>query len=227
MVTSAPNRRKTLPELDRDVSATDNNQMVGDLVELHDRRRVEDFDLVEADDVGMAWTSARVDEDRFGFQEPLPTLHQAYLYRLRTGEPALTTDQLQVFGVLEPPLVAGTKELDDIALPPPHRGHVDLDGAGLHPVVGSAADQVSNTTTRDHRLRRQAADVHTNAADLVLLDDRRLPPRLGQIDRKRFPRLSRTNDDGVEALGLRLAHGITPLLTGSRTRSLRLTTPPG
>src|SRR6058998_1435225 len=158
-----------LPELEPDVAASQDQEVLRQHGEFHDRRGVERGNGVEPLQRGASRAAARVDEDQRCRQRLSPG-RAAYLDRVRADEPRLAYQQVQPSGGREATLTARTEALDDAALPLAHGRHVYDDRARPHTVVRGAAGEVRYPGARDHGLGRGAALVDAGAADVDALD---------------------------------------------------------
>src|SRR6059036_1241195 len=201
-----------LPELKPDVAASQDQEVLRQHGEFHDRRGVERGNGVEPLQRGASRAAARVDEDQRCCQRLSPG-RAAYLDRLRADEPRLAYQQVQPSGGREATLTARTEALDDAALPLAHGRHVYDDRARPHTVVGGAAGEVRYPGARDHGLRRGAALVDAGAADVDALDQGAAPARPSQRPRQRPSGLAGSDHDGVVLR--RRVHGVTHECTDS------------
>ena len=102
----------------------------------------------------------------------------------------------------EPVRHAAIRLRDDLVLARLDAGHVDADRTVDHDAeVVAAARDVRGAGARDQRLGRNAADIHTGAADALALEDRRLAAGGGEPHGQRRAGLAGADDDRVEAFG--------------------------
>ncbi|BBY76830.1 hypothetical protein MPRF_37290 [Mycolicibacterium parafortuitum] len=193
-----------LGELQRDIAAADDHQMLGDHVEVEDPDVGQVVDVAEARDARRHRAAADVEEDAVGFQQPVVDAH-----RVRTLEPGVTANQRGALHVLQPRLKALAVPAADPVLARLDRGHVHRDRTCADPEVGTAAREVRGVRAGDERLGRDATGVHTGAADELALDDRDGLAGLGEPRRQRRPGLPRADDDRVELLHGVSRHGPT------------------
>ena len=198
-----------LAELQPDVAAAKDDQVLGDLVELHDRGRVEHRDVARAVDRQRPGPGARVDDDHRRADRPGAAVGEGDLERLRPGEVGLALDQVKPL-LRETAGVVLPRAADHRPLALAHRRQVDRDRAGPHPVLGAAARQVGEARAGDHGLGRGAPGVDADPAERAALDQRHLLPCLGQLDRKEPAALAGPDHDRVVVLVL---HRLLPAPT--------------
>ena len=183
-----------LRELQRDVAAADDDEMLWQRVEF------EDADVGQVVDVGspgMSGTTARP-----------PTLRKIRSASRTwsstrsvcgSGEAGVAADQGAAVHALEPGLDAVAVVEHDVVLARLDLCHVDGDVAGADAEIGPAARDVRGVRAGDQRLGRDAAGVDAGAADQLAFDHRDGLPGRGQPAGQRRPGLAGADDDRVEA----------------------------
>ena len=191
-VTSAPKRRIHLRELEADVAAADDDQMLGHAVERQHRRVGEERHVVDARHVGHERAAADVDEDARRGQQLV-----ADADGVRALEPGVPLDDRAAGHAAQPFLDAGRARWRDGVGARLDLGHVDPDAAVEDDaVVGGAAREVRGIGAGDQRLGRHAAGVDAGAAEELALDERDLHAGAGQPAGERRPGLAGADDDG-------------------------------
>ena len=127
----------------------------------------------------------------------------------RIDEARSTEDQLDIGRLPRALLPVVAETLDHLLLARDDLRQVDVDIVDVDAVVGAAPRQVRDTRAGDHRLGGRAADVDASAADVLALDQRDLPARLGERECQWLAGLAATDDHGVETFG---GHCITSLV---------------
>ena len=188
-----------LRELEPDVAAADDDEMLGHPVEAQDRAVGQVIDLTDARHVGHGGAPADVDEDAGRRQQRLPDPD-----RVRALETGVPLHDRAAGHAAQPLLDARTRIGGDGVGPRLDARHVDLDGAVEHDaVLAAAAREMGRIGARDHRLRRRAAGVDAGAAEEIPLDDgdRHFGP--GEPIGERRAGLPGPDDDRIEPVGHR------------------------
>ena len=189
----APEAAKHLAELQADIAAADDDQMLRQEIHIHHRAVGEKGHLVQPRDRRPRGPSADIDEDLLRAQHL-----GADLDLPRRDEAAMALIDRAVGLAPQTALDAGGRERDDAVLARLDLGHVDLDRAGdLDAELGPAARQMRRIGAGHHGLGGRAAGIDAGPAEELALDDRDLLPRLRQPPRQRRPRLAGADDDGV------------------------------
>src|SRR5205807_4954399 len=208
-----------LPELEPDVAAAHDQEVLGNLAQIHDRRRVQGGNAVEAGHRGLGRPGPRVNEDEVGGESPDAAVVQPDLQRLGPAEDRLPHDQVDARGAQDP-LPAAAPPPDDRPLPLADPGLVDTDGTGAHPVVASPPGQIGDAGARHHRLRGGAALVDARAPDMLSLDHGGLPAGPNQALCERSAGLAGTDDDRIVPLGACLQRHVSSIPRTNGTRCL-------
>ncbi len=162
-----------LGELEPDVAAADDDQVVGHLVELHHARAGEGVHVADTGHVGDPGASADVQEDPLGLEHPIADDHA-----VGSVERGVTADELDRVDRVDPLPDALVGSLGDRLHAGLHARHVDHRlAADVEPELGAPACHVDRPGAGHERLGRDAAGVHTRASEQVPLDDRH-PPAL-------------------------------------------------
>ena len=178
---------KHLGELEPDVAAAGDDQMLGQDVERQDRRVVERADLGEPRPVGHDGARADVEED---LRRRQPLAVDLIVCRLdRSGPAPRTSVRLAVSSIQA--RQAGARLARPRPCAPSPRFMSMVTGPTRDAVFGRAARHMRNLGAGDQRLRRRAAVVDAGAAEMCALDQRDLPSGLGQLDRRETGRTGR------------------------------------
>src|SRR5262249_19905748 len=155
-----------LSELQTDVAATENDQMLGHFGQLHDRGRIERRHLIDSLQRGPGRAATAVDEHQIGSDCPraAPGLCRADLQLLLSGKPGIPANQIEVCGGLEPPLAAVAEAVHYRLLALPDPREVDTDRSGSDTVVSTAAGEIGHACACHHRLGRSTALVDAGPA---------------------------------------------------------------
>ena len=206
-----------LRELEPDVAAADDDQVLGQHVELHHRRVGEHRHVGQAGPVGQRGTAAHVDEDAWRREHPIP-----HGDRARPGEAGVAPDQLEPGGAAQPARQAVDRLGDDAILARLHRLQVDTHRAvDEHAVVGGPARHVGGAGAGDHRLGGDAAVVDAGTAEMLALDQGGLHAGRGEAGGQEGAGLAAADDDGVVGVGHGFAPGrSTPGNAGASQRAL-------
>jgi hypothetical protein len=182
-----------LRELEADVAAADDDEMVWQLPELHHAAVGEVGRALEAGDRRRCGTSADVDEDA-----PGPQHRSAHRDAVRAGEARVPLDDGAAGQPANPAFDAGARLARYVILARFDARHVDGDlAADRHAEIGGAARHVRGVGACHQRLRRDAAGVDTGAAEELALDDGEPHACLRQPGGEGRAGLARANDDGV------------------------------
>ena len=188
---------KHLAEFQTDVAAPQDQQVLRQILQFHDRSGVERCHGIESGDAGSCRPSAGIDEYRVGGQRPCAAGLEPYLNDVGAGEASVAENELDVLGVFQATLLSRAKVVHNFLLASADFGHVNTDGPAANAVVGGAPGQVSDSRTGDHGLRRCAAYIDARAADMLTLYDGRFSSSLAECNGKRCSCLSRPYYDGI------------------------------
>ena len=188
---------KHLAELDPDIAAAEDDEVLGDGVELHQGSRRQKPDIRETVYIRDRGLRAGIDEEpRSGELELVSDYDAARVRKTRFAK-----DQLDVLFSLETFAASAAEEVYDGALALPNAVELDVHSTGTHAVVTCTTGQVSHPRARNHRLGWGAAVDDAGAADsVVALDDGCLLSGFGERFGQRFARLAGSDDDGVVGL---------------------------
>ena len=192
-----------LRELEADVAAADDHQVLRQEVDLHDGGVREVVDAFQPGYRRHHRAAAHVDEDVSRFED-----RAVHADRIRRREARVPFYDGQVGGAFHPffDVLAGAHR--DLVLARLDALHVHCDrSADHHAIVGGPPRQVRRVSACDERFGRHASGVDAGAAEEFSLDDRDFPARASQPRRKGRAGLSRANDDGVEMGVHRLVAG--------------------
>jgi hypothetical protein len=186
---------KHLRELQADVTAADDQQVLGEGVELEHAAVVERSDLVEPFDGRPRGFGADVEED-------LRRRKRAAVHvdRVRSDETRVAADQLESVGTADPLRQVRARLLDDVVLARLHGGHVDMHRRiEPHAPFGRAPRHLRGARAGHPGLGRDAADVDAGAAQRAALDECGLQAFLRAAHGKGRAGLAGADDERVEA----------------------------
>src|ERR1019366_4163798 len=126
---------KHLPKLQADVSASEDQQMLRNGVQLHDGSAVEKGHGLQAVECGHRGTLTGVDEDLRGSECSLAAVSLPDKQGLGAGETGFAEDQLKICRLLNAPLATIAKAVHDVARALPDPFHVDADVAGVNAII--------------------------------------------------------------------------------------------
>ena len=194
-----------LGELQSDVAAADDHQMLRQVGELHDRGVGQVVHLRQARKRRHEGARADVDEDPFRLQHLA-----AHLHPVVAREPPVALVHGAVGQRPQPPFHAGRGAPHDRVLARLHPPHVHRDAAGdHHPEFGGAARDVGGAGAGHQRLGGDAADVHAGAAEAVALDHRGAQAGGGQVRGKTGAGLPGADDDRVVCVRHQASRAVT------------------
>ncbi len=195
-----------LRELQSDVAAADDHQVLGHRVQFHHRHVVQRRHRVDARQLRAHRAPADVEEDARRAQAPAASLERG-----RADETGVADDHLGAFQAAHPGLDAVARPGDDGVLARHHARHVHAQVRDVEAELGAALRKPDSASAGHQRLRRNAADVDAGAAEVVALDHGRLQPFAAAACGDRRPGLTGADDDGVECFE---AHDGSFLLPG-------------
>jgi hypothetical protein len=192
-----------LRELEADVAATGDDQVLGERVERHHRRVGQHRHV--GDDVRLRQhrPAADVEEDLRRGQR-----RAVHLDRVRPGEARLAPDEREVRGSRDPIRERLDRLADDAVLARRHFLHVDAHRpAEMDAALGRAPHDVRGAGARDERLGRDAGVVDAGASEVLALDQRGAHSRLGEAHGEERAGLAGADHDRVVRGGRR--HGVS------------------
>ena len=198
-----------LRELQADVAAADDHQVLGHPVNIHHGGIGEVRNVLHAGNIGHHRPAADVDEDFVSLQGALARIASDYIDGARPGETRLAPQQRDVLHAGNPGRKAVARLPDDAVLARLDGPHVDLDVARTESVLAAAARHMDRARAADQRLGGNAADVDAGAAEQLPLDDGGAQAFGAQARGKRGACLPGTDDDGIVAFD----HAVAPWMT--------------
>src|ERR1019366_7382841 len=191
---------KHLPKLQADISASEDQQMLRNGVQLHDGSAVEKGYGLQAVEWGHRGTRTGVDEDLAGGECSLAAVPLPDKQGLGAGQTGFAEDQLKICRLLNAALAAIAKAVHDVALALADAFHVDADVAGVNAVISGPPPEVSDAGAGDHGLGGSASLVDAGAADMLALDESGAHAGFSQGSGKRCTALSGADHNGIELL---------------------------
>lgn len=164
-----------LGELQRDVAAADDDQMLWQRVEFEDGNVGQEIDVGKPRDVRSHRAATDVEEYPVRTQQVVTDPQGVRI--LESGVPA--EHGAAVYAV-QPILDTLTVGEHDAVFACLDFGHVHTDGAGTDTVFGATTGQLRGVRTGDQRLGRDTPGVHAGTADMFALHDRNALARGGQ-----------------------------------------------
>ena len=135
-------------------------------------------------------------------QRPHATCLERHFDDLGSCEAALTEDELDVLGLLQPTLPPRSEVVHDCLLALADLRQVHGHRTTAHTVLGGAPGQVGDAGTGDHGLGWRASHVDASAANVLPFDDGGPATGPPQVQGQRFSRLAGAQDDRVKTLRL-------------------------
>ena len=202
---AAPEAAEHLAELDADVAAAEDQEVIGDLVELHEGGVRVVRDVAEAVDRWDGGARADVDDDGGGGQVALPAVVEVDADLVGCGEAGGAHEEVERLDLPEAGLGAVTERFHDVAFALAHAFQVDGDAAvaGADAVFCGAPCDVGDAGAGDHGLGRGATLVDAGTAGVLALDEGDALPGLGEFAGEGAAALAGPDDDGV----VTVAHG--------------------
>ena len=184
-----------LGELQRDVAATDDHEMLWHGVEFEHPDIGHVVDLRQPRHIGSHRAATDIEEDLVGLQHAPVDADRVCIL-----EAGVAADERAPVHARQPRLDPIAVAVHDLVFARLHLGHVDADFACADTVFGAAPGRVRGVRAGHQRLGRDAAVVHTGAADQFAFDHGDRLARLRQPTGKRRPGLAGADDDRVELL---------------------------
>jgi hypothetical protein len=155
-----------LAEFEADVPAANDQEMLRDYVQLHDRSTVEKRDILETGERGYGGTATGIDKKSVGSERALGAVLQANLDRARPGEAGFSKEEIKSGSLFDARLAAVAEARYDVPLALADTVHVNRDTAGVDTVLGASARQISYAAARNHCFSGSATLVDACAADV-------------------------------------------------------------
>src|SRR6185437_9418249 len=201
-----------LRELEPDVTASHDDEMLGNEIDIHHRAVRQVRNTVQARHVGHDRAGADIDEYAWGADEFAIDFDLPWRFKLR-----LTLVYSTILHRLERLLKARSRSSGYFIFPGLHGLHINLDrSVNDNAVFPGASCDCCGARASDKSFGRYTACVHAGAAKKLTLDDRYLHAGFGEPGRERRARLSRSDDDRVVLCHRRLPK-IEMQSGGSRT----------
>src|SRR5262249_22879442 len=212
---AAPEAPACLRELETDVAAPENHEMLGHAIELEKLDIRQRPGVRQPRDRRNGCVGPEVEEDPVASENARPTAIQSNLHGPRCDETSRAHDQ---FGTarLVVVQVRGDLGFDHLALPLQYASHVGLARARHKPEVRRVADQVRNLRAPDLVLARETVDVRTRAADPPSFDDGGSVPGSGHVPGQELSAKSASQDENLVSFS---RHGHLPSVSRSLTAS--------
>ena len=154
-----------LPELEADVPSANHQQVIGDVVQLHDGGVCKIAGRFKSLDAGNGGTRARIDEDSLRFERLAADGEAVW-----TGEARLPAIETQVRALVHSALLSGAEAFYDPILARDNRGQINGYAICFHAPARCVARIVGDLGGSDHRLRRRATGVDAGPAQVRLFD---------------------------------------------------------
>ena len=187
---------KHLSEFEADVAAAQDQQMLGNFLQIHDRDVGEERHGIEAGDGRNLWVGAGVDEDFFAFESFVPDLHL-----MRADESSAAVNQANVRAAVDSFLNGIAKTLHDTIFSGDDLREVDGYFTYMNAPARGLAGVVSDLSGGDQGFRGRAAGVDARAAELGALDESDFPAQVGEGVGQRLVGLTGADGDRVEFHG--------------------------
>ena len=180
---SAAETPEQLAKLESNITSAQNQQMLRQRIEFHDRNIVKERYALQAGNVRPRSARARIDENVLRRDGALAAVLRVDDNFAGTAEAGLTEDQFKVGSLFQFRLATVAKVVDDVALAFPNFGHIDTDGPRLHAIISGPPHQVGDAPAGHHRLRRRASLINAGAANMFALDESSTHSGAGQSRR--------------------------------------------
>ena len=197
---AAAEAAEELREFQANVAAAEDEEMRRNFGEFHDRGAGQEGNFGKAGNVGDGGAASGIQEIAVGGEMEFAALGGADGDGFGAGEGSDAVDQIEVFGFGDAALVAGAKQIDDVALALADALHGDAQGAGMDAVIGAAAREIGDAAAGDHGLGGRAAFVDAGAADVNFFDESGAQPGVGERLAKRRAALAGADHDSVVML---------------------------
>jgi hypothetical protein len=181
-----------LAELKPDVAAADDDEVLGELAQLHQAGVGEIAGLLQPFNLGNQWARAGVDEDPLAFDNVI-----AHLQRVRAGEACMVKVELQCRPFGHVILLPGAERRDDLLLAFDHSGQVHADIRSAHAPARPVARVESHLCRGHHRLGRRAAGVDAGAAQVLRSISATFQPLSASLWASGLPPCPEADDDCV------------------------------
>src|SRR4029077_4712704 len=196
---SAAETAEHLTELEPDVSSPENDQMLGQILQLHHAFIRENAGRVESRNFGDDRAATRVDENLFGFEK---SFAQSNLVRTRE----LGLPLVEMYIRMQPDFLlhSAAETRDHVVFLRNDRWKISAHILGANTPARGIPRIVRDLPPRDHRFCGRAPRIDARAADVSLFDQCDFPPYFGEPVGERISRLARTDDDRIVSHGRRL-----------------------
>ena len=159
-----------LAELEGDVAAADDDEVLGQRVEVEDAIVVEPGHVTESRDRGLCGPRAHVEEDLGRHHRALSDGDHVAV-GFAADEARLAVDEGEPLHVRQGARCSLDPAVDQAVLARHRRAEVDTNHAGRHAVGAGGAGQMGHPRRCPQGLRRTATAVEAGSPDLVLLDE--------------------------------------------------------
>jgi hypothetical protein len=168
-------KRRYLRELQPDVTAANDDKMVGQQIRRQQRTVGKIGHIADPGQVRNQCSAADVDENAIRLKRVVTDTN-----RMRTFEPSMTHDQRAALHVSQPFFVSSSAIHCDLLRTRVNAGHVDAHIARHDPEIRTPADEMNSIGTCNKCLRGRAAGVDAGATDEVSFHNRYVHARRGQ-----------------------------------------------
>src|SRR6266850_78960 len=170
---------KHLSKFEADVTASENQEMLGNGGEPHDGFVGEIGNGFEAENHRDTRAATGVDENPFAFEGIL-----ADLELMRRNETRVAAMKAKFGALVYLFLLAATKTQDDFVFLGDDFGQIDADVGGVDAPARGVPCVVSDLRAMNHRFGRRATDVDAGAPKIFFFDQRHGPSEIGETMRE-------------------------------------------
>ena len=181
-----------LAKFEADVAASEDEKVIGNSGELHERFVGQVRHAIETGNRRNAGAAADIDENFFAFEQ-----FGADLELVRGNETRVVTIKPQVGALIHLLLPAAAKAKDDFVLLSDDFGEVDAHARGVGSPSRGVARIVGDSRAMDHGLGGRATDVDARATEVFLFDERHGPSQIREAISEGIAGLAGADDDGV------------------------------
>ncbi len=182
-----------LAEFEADVSAAEDQQMLGNFLQFHHGDIGEIRNRVNPSERGDARTRPGIDENFLAFESLAVDLDL-----MGAGKARVPTDEADVLVPRDAFFDGVAEVLNDFVFFGDDGGKIDRNFTGANAPARSIARVVSDLSRSNHCFSGRAAGVDAGAADFGAFDERDFPAQVGERVAERFRGLTRTNGNRVE-----------------------------
>ncbi len=181
---AAAEAAKHLAKLHADISATENQQMLREVIQLHDGSVVQNIrkrlQLVQTSDGRQGGAQAGVDENFVGGEVEFAAVVFLDIDGFGCGKSGRAVDEIEIVCAEHGLFVTVAGLQHDLILTLDNAWHVDASDLGVDAEIFGATGHVSDASAAHHGFCGRAAGVDASATDKFALDHCGAPSSLGE-----------------------------------------------